>query len=115
MEIRVHIETLTKILKLFEDKLKIDMNEIEKLKDKMNVQTLSVLFPGLVELYPDHPEKKILMNIQFKLPAKDALSERDFNLFLFSNIEIKMMEENKDPVCMMTLESYFNLMINSSS
>ena len=37
MELKVNIATLSKILKFLEDKLKINLNGIESLKDKMNV------------------------------------------------------------------------------
>lgn len=86
MEVQIRVETLKNLLKIFEDKLVLDLNEIKALKDKMNVENLSVLFPGLALLYPDEPKKKILMKLSFKLPKENSLVDRDYNLFLFSNI-----------------------------
>lgn len=110
----INTKTLGNLLKLIEKKLKLDLNTVKAISDKLNVKNLSILFPGLNKLYPDEPDKEINVNLSLELPRSDSLVMRDFNMFFFSNIIIDLQEKNNDPICQISLVNYINLMIESS-
>lgn len=115
LQLNVNTQTLGLLLKLFEDKLVIDLNSIPAIKDKLTVRNLSTLFPGMQKLYPNDPDKPILMKIYFRM-NEAPIRQTDFNLFLFANVLLEMkVDGGREKLCSMQLDSYINMMINSSS
>lgn len=99
LQLGLKADTLGHLLKLFEEKLVIDLDSIPAIKDKLTVQFLSVLFPGLSKLYPNDPDKHINLKIYFKL-NEAPIQQRDYNLFLFANILLEMkVNEGKEKLC----------------
>lgn len=103
-------------LKVFEKKLEFNLNEMESLEDKLNVKNLSIIFPELAKLYPTEPNKTLKVDLKIKIKDRSPLLQRDDNLFLMTNIEIDLseMNEEKTPICSLSMKNYINLMINSS-
>lgn len=69
----LNLMTLNFLAQIYKEKLEFNLNNIETLKDKLNVDNISILFPGLKNYYPNNPEKIIQVDLKFDFPRGEPI------------------------------------------